>query len=212
MAWTEAEALASLRIRLADGAADKYLHQMPVEPPPDGIHREFGVPHSRLVADTLDVYLDGELLDILPGDIDLSRGVFTIPAPDEGQKLVASYYFQWFTDAELLSCLADAAKLLNFTGVTDTSMEVSFQTPLLSFAAHYAYLRKAAESAVPTVASSAGFAADTSKEHPYWMDLAKLAWDTAKEELETVNENPVSAARPAMRFVAYRLQRYVPRS
>lgn len=211
MAWVLADAVASLRRRLSDGVTDKFVHQMDVDPTPNGLHRVFAVPHSLLVPDTLTVFLEGEPLESLI-DLDEVAGTFEIEPPDEGQKLFASYYYQWFTDAELEEFLQQAAQLLNFTGVVDDSLPVGLRTAVQSFAAYYAYMKKAANSAPAMVASSSGFTSDTSKEHPYWMDMAKMAWDAAQQEVETFNENPVSAVRPALRFVAYRMARYVPRT
>ena len=53
--WTPSSAIDSLRRRLSDGPDDKYVHQMEVDPEPDGIQDTFAVPESRLVPDTLEV-------------------------------------------------------------------------------------------------------------------------------------------------------------
>jgi hypothetical protein len=208
--WTLSTAIESLRTRLSDGPTDKYRHQMEVDPTPDGVHRIFGVPESRLVSGTLTVLLDGE--PITPDAIDEAAGTFETPAPDEGQQLFASYYFQWFTDDELEEFLLQAAQLLSYEDVEDASIPVGIRTPVISFAAYFAYLRKAAESAPALQASAAGHTSDTSQEHPYWMNLAKMMWESAQQELATATTPPVGAARPAMKFVAYRMARYVPRS
>lgn len=210
--WTLANAIVSLRRRLSDSANDKYRHFMDVDPDPDGVHRVFAVADSRLVDDTLKVYIDGEENTPDAADIDLLKGTFEIDAPDEGADIKASYYFQWFTDSELEEFLTQALRLLTFDSVTDTTIPAGLRTAILSFAAYYAYMKKAAEAAAVINASSAGFTSDNSEEHPNWMNLAKMALEAAKEELETFNETPVGANRPAMRFVAYRLPRYVPRS
>lgn len=208
--WTLSTAIESLRKRLSDGPTDKYRHQMPVLPTPDGTHRIFGVPESRLVTGTLQVFLDGE--EITPDSIDHASGVFETPAPDEGQVLVASYYFQWFNDEELEEFLLQAAQLLNYEDVEDGTIPVNVRTPIISFGAYFAYLRKAAEAAPALVATAAGHTSDTTQEHPYWMNLAKMMWEAAQKELETAVTPPVGAARPAMKFIAYKMARYVPRS
>jgi len=222
MAWTETSAIANLRTRLSDQATDKYVHQSLVDPEPNGVDTEFAVPDTNLIG-IVTVYIDGQAITALP-DLDLEEdppqdeyldrvaGRIVIAAPDEGQKLRVSYYFQWFTDSDLQAFLTQASQLLGFESVEDGALTVQLRTPLLSFAAHYAYLKMAANSAQAVSTAAAGFEGDNTKEHPYWMDLAKEAWDTAQKELETASTNPASSIKPHMRFVAYALSRYVPRT
>ena len=201
---------------------DKYVHLSLVDPEPDGIERDFAVPDTNLVSGTVRVYIDGQLITVPEYDplaspaqtqyIKLDLGRLVIEAPDEGMKIRVSYNFRWFTDTDLLSFLTEASQLLGFEAVTDSGITVQVRTPLISFAAHYAYLKMAAQSAQALTTAAAGFEGDNSKEHPYWMDMAKMAWDEAEKALELVNTNPSSSIKPAMRFVAYRLPRYVPRS
>lgn len=183
---------------------------MDVDPDPNGTNRVFAVPDSRLVEASLAIYLDG--IVAIPIDVDAARGAFEIEAPDEGQKLVASYYFQWFTDDQLDSFLQDGAQLLNYEGVEDSAMPTGIRTPLVSLGAYYAYMSKAAEAAPALVASSSGFTSDTSKEHPYWMALAKMAYEMFEKELKTFTQDPTAGAKPAIKFVSYGLHRYDPRS
>ena len=182
------------------------------------------MPDSRLVPGTVRVYLDGNDITATVPEYDedadppqsqyvaLEPGRLQIDAPDTGQTLQVSYYFQWFTDAELVEFLQLAAQLLGYEDVEDGSLTLKFRTPLTSFAAHYAYLKMAANAAQALAAGAAGYTADNTAEHPNWMNLAKLAWETAMKELETATINPVSAVRPHMKFVSFRLPRYVPRS
>lgn len=207
---------------MSDQATDKYVHLSLVDPEPDGVETEFAVPDTNLVSGSVRVYLDGQLLTVPEYDplaspaqteyIKLDLGRVVVAAPDEGMKLRVSYNFQWFTDDDLLSFLTEASQLLGFSGVLDSALTLQLRTPLVSFAAHYAYLKMAAQSAQALTTAAAGFEGDNTKEHPYWMDLAKSAWDEAQKALELVNTNPTSSIKPAMKFVAYRLPRYVPRS
>lgn len=208
--WTLLNAIASLRRRLSDGPTDKYRHQMATDPSPNGENRVFGVPEANIVTGSLIVYLNDEA--VTPTSIDLSAGTFTLEAPEEGNRLFASYYFQWFTDADLTEFLQQAAQLLRFEDVTDSSIPLGLRTPVLTFACYYAYLKMAGQSAPALSASSTGFMADNSKEHPYWMDLARAAWEEAQKEVALYNENPISAIRPTMRFVSFRMQPWVPRT
>ncbi len=211
MPWTLSDSRTTLRRRLRDSTTDKYVHQIPVDPSPNGTYTVFAVPDSHLVVDSVRVFIDGQLQE--DGVVFVYvRGSFELEAPDEGRKLVASYYFQWFTDEQIDGFLQDGAQLLRFETVEDTSMPIGLRTPLTSLAAYYAYMSKAAESAPALLATTAGFTSDTSKEHPYWMDLAKMAFEMFEKELETFNENSALAVKPAMSFVTFRLQRYVPRT
>lgn len=223
-AWTLDSALNSLRTKINDSATDKYVHLAPTDPEPNGITRVFGVSDTRLVSGTVRVFLDNEeLVDLdeewSPGDsdaepaeyIDLVSGRITIEPPDTGAILKVSYYFQWATDDELEEFLMQGAQLLGYTGVDDASLPTKFRPATLSFAAHYFYLKMAANSAQALQAGAGGFTADNTAEHPNWMDLAKLAWETAQNELEVATQDPATgAAAPAMAFTSFSLQRYVP--
>jgi hypothetical protein len=207
--WTLSSATVSLRRRLSDGPDDKYVHQMEVDPEPDGTLTVFAVPDSRLVADTLELTLDG--VPAVPDVIDLPAGRFSLAAPDSNQKLRASYYFQWFTDAELQDFLGSASNLLGYTGVEDTTLPLGLHPPTLGFACYYAYMKKAAEAADSVSASAGGFSTDTNRQNPNWLAMARVAWDMATNEREAFEE-PVGEQKPAMAFVSYRMHRYVPRS
>lgn len=205
-----------------DGPTDKYIHLSPVDPEPNGNTRLFAVPDGRLVAGSVQVLLDDEEVDLEELDesssppqeeyIDLVTGRVALSAPDTGQILKVSYYFQWFTDAELEEFLIQAGSLLGYDDVEDDAITIPTRGPIISFAAHYAYLKMAAQSAQALQAGAAGYTADNTAEHPNWMELAKMAWESAAKELEVVANNPLSVARPSMAFVNFSMSRYVPRS
>lgn len=202
-----------------DRTTDKRQHLMPTEPLPDGVSTNFAVPDTRLVSGTIDVFLDGERLDLAEYSgteseyIHLTDGrvVFDDP-PAENAQLRVSYYFQWFDDEELEEFLNSGCKLVGAADPTDDVLPQAAQPPVLSLAAYYAYMKMAANSAQALSGGAAGFTADNSKEHPNWMAMAQLAWDTAQKELEMAGKDPISSVKPAMRFVTFALPRYVPRS
>jgi hypothetical protein len=213
-----------LRTRLSDSATDKYIHLSPVDPEPNGISRQFAVPDTRLVTGSVKVFLDNEELTLVEWDppydpdpepteyVMLDSGRIVLEAPDTGAILKVSYYFQWFTDEDLTEFLNNAARLLGNESAEADSLTVTMRTPVLSFAAHYAYLKMAANAAQALQAGAGGFTADNTAEHPNWMALAKLAWETGQAELEVVGQNPSTVGRPALAFVNYAMSRYVPRS
>jgi hypothetical protein len=211
---------------------DKYIHLSPVDPEPNGITRQFAVSDTRLVSGTVRVFLDNEQANLpewSPSDpypahpinppepvpeepkeyIDLVAGRIILEPPDTGSILKVSYYFQWFTDADLLEFLNSGAQLVGYESVA-ADFPVQHRAPILSFAAHYAYLKMAANSAQSLQAGVGGWTGDNTSEHPNWMSLAEMAWETGKAELEVVSNNPLTALSPAMAFVSFRLQRYVP--
>jgi len=205
--WTPSSAIDSLRRRLSDGPDDKYVHQMEVDPEPDGIQDTFAVPESRLVPDTLEVTLEG--VPATPDSIDEMAGRFTLSPPDANQKLRASYYFQWFTDAELDDFLGQASNLIGYDGVADASLPLGLRPATLSYACYFACMKKAAEAADSVSASAGGFSTDTNRQNPNWIAMAKLYWDNALREQEAYGD-PTGTEKPAMAFVAYKVHRYVP--
>ena len=207
--WTLSDAIESLRRRLSDGPDDKYIHQMEVDPEPDGVQVTFAVPESRLVSGTLTLTLDG--VPALYDSVDDAAGKFTLAPPDANQKLRASYYFQWFTDIELTDFLGQGTNIIGYDGVTDPSLPLGLRPATLSYGCYFACMKKAAEAADSVSASAGGFATDTNRQHPNWLAMAKLYLDNAQREEESFAE-PVGAEKPAMAFVAYKLSRYVPRT
>lgn len=208
--WTLSTAIASLRTRLSDGATDKYVHQTKVAPTPDGVQTRFAVPDSHLTS-SLVVYLDNEDVTAQLTTTDLAGGTFELDAPEKDSDLRASYYFQWFTDAELTDFLTEAAELLGFTGAEDAALPVGLRPAALSYGAYYAYMKKAALAADVVTTSQAGFSTDTSRQTPNWLSLAKMAWDNAERE-KAAFATPLGAGKPAMRFVNMGLKRVVPRT
>lgn len=226
MDWLTSDAIRQLRSILGDGEADKWEFKLDAFPSPDGVTRRFFVGQTRLVPDTLQVYLAGMPIPVsgVPfyqtGEFELGNA----PGPDD--KLQCSFYYQWFTDAELAVFLDDAAQGLALyneatsgfatwvDGVEDGSVTIvtGLQPTLLQFAAHNAYARKAAETADSLSAGApGGYNIDTGKRHPNWAGLAKLALENAEKKLKLFTENPLGSGKAQMTFVGYRLPIYQPR-
>lgn len=207
-AWDTTSAVATLRSLLGDGATDKYEFMADVVPTPNGLVSKFFVGRTRL-ADTPLIYLAGEAVT---GTVDLPTGTFELEVAPTGA-VQASYYYRWFTDAELTTFLSDACLLLRYTGIDDSAMPEGVRPIVAEFACYYAYRRKAAEWAESVVASAGGYTADQSRPAPNWRALAESAWKNATEKLKLYVENPLTgSAAPAMRFVAYSLPVYTPLS
>lgn len=210
-AWDTTSALTSLRSLLGDGPADKYEFMTDVVPTPNGLVTTFFCGRTRL-ASTPTIYEGGQVVEATSGSVDLPTGTFALDAAPTGS-VQTSFYFQWFTDAELQVFLNEAAMLLRYTGFDDATIPEGVRPILGEFACYYAYRRKAAEFAEAVVASAGGYTADQSRPAPNWRALAEGAWKNATEKLKLYAENPLGGSgAPAMRFVAYSLPTYVPLS
>lgn len=215
--WDISSAINSLRSLLGDAGTDKYAFKVDCVPAPDGITTRFFAGQTRLIEDTLAVYQNG--VEIAPSGVSLpdpSGGLFDLlVAPSGGMELQASYYYRWFHDAELEEFLQQGSQTLAFTGVDDPALTVGIRAVVLDLACYYAYMRKATEYADSLVASAAGYTADQSRSHPNWRGLAQQAWDTAQKRIDMLANNPLSdnaGMKPGMRFVAFVLPTYVPKS
>lgn len=206
--WDVTSALSSLRSLLGDGPSDKFEFKADVYPTPDTVTTRFFVGQTRLVDGTLKVYLNGQ--ELAPSgvvDINTMRGEFALPTAPSGT-LQASFYYQWFTDAELMEFLTDAASLLNRSGISD-DFEVGLRPALLQFACYNAYMRKAAEFAEAVETSAGGYTFRRNQATPNWKDLARVSMENAKAKLDLYLQNPVEATRIAVAFVSYGINRYV---
>ena len=225
MDWLTSDAIAQLRSIIGDGATDKWEFKVNVFPSPDGVTKRFFVGQTRLVEDSLQVYLAGALTAV-SGTPSYATGEFELAtAPGADDECQCSFYYQWFLDRELAVFLDDAAQMLSlYTSATSgfvtlvgtpgssVSIEIGVRPSLLQFAAYNAYMRKAAETADSLSASApAGYSIDTGKRHPNWAGLAKAALDAAKMKLEMYLDNPLNSKQALVRTISYRLPNYQPR-
>jgi hypothetical protein len=207
--WEITSAIASLRSLLGDGPTDKYEFKANVYPTPDTVTTRFFVGQTRLVPDSLEVYHNGVL--VAPSgitDIDVAKGSFT-KAPAPSGEILASFYYQWFTDAELIEFLNEATNMLLGLESVSGDFAIGLRPTLMQFACYNAYMRKAAEFAEAVEASAGGYTFKRDQTGPNWKELAKAAMENAKEKMKIFLENPVGASAVALRFVSYSLNRYV---
>jgi hypothetical protein len=209
--WLVSDAVSRLRSLLNDGPADKFVFKSKAFPPPDGLTRRFFAGHTHVVPDSLSIYLNGA--EISPsGTPDYVRGSFDlVSAPAPSGNLQATYYHQWFTDAELENFLQSAAENLRYTAI-DVDIDQPLRPVLLNLAACDAWANKAGEYAAALVASAAGYSVDRSKSHPNFRALSEAACKRAQELLDSYIENPLSANSPQMAFVSFRLPIYQPKT
>jgi len=107
MSWTAP--ITDLRTQLSDGATDKLRYRKQVLGKIDGVNTLFKTLEFRRVTDfttatgRFGVYINGvqQLTTDISADI-IETGEFEmLVAPTNGQRLEATYYVQWFTDAEI---------------------------------------------------------------------------------------------------------------
>lgn len=213
-AWDVSAAISSLRSLLGDNATDKFEFKVDVFPTPDGVTKRFFVGQTRVLENTLQVYVEGvQAVSGAPSgivEIDYEKGSFDLgTAPSGSVSVQASFYYRWFTDPELTEFLTSAGTMLGFEAISDAGLPIGVRAAVLDFAAYYAYMKKAAEYADSIVATAVTYTADQSKSHPNWRDLAKTAYEKARDKLKIYTENPLASnITPQMRFVTLTMVRY----
>lgn len=144
MSWTTA--VDDLRRLLSDGAKDRLRHRKRVFGTINGTNLVFKTLEFRRVTDFTTatapegVYVDG--LTVAVASDDLASGEFTLAtAPLDGSVVEATYYMQWFTDAELLGFLTDAAYWLLID--QPTNIPAGLRPAALHYGAQEAYQKMA---------------------------------------------------------------------
>lgn len=150
MSWTTATS--ELRNLLADGPTDKYRYRKRVFGIQDGTNKNFKTFEYRRVTDFvaptgfLGVYVNNTLATVSVDE--LTTGEFQLAtAPANTAEVVASYYLQWFTDAELDSFMVDAANWLGLAG-TVTGVPQGLRPAALKWGAADAYQKLALRYAI----------------------------------------------------------------
>lgn len=129
MAWTTA--VDDLRTKLSDGPTDKLRAFKRVLGQSDGVNSVFKTLEFRRITDfstvdetgPLGIYINGEKVGPIAAPLeydDLATGYFKFDAsavPPNGAVIEASYYVQWFLDAEVESFLRLAS---NWLGLGDS--------------------------------------------------------------------------------------------
>lgn len=143
--------LDELRSLLHDGPTDKLRSRKRVFGECNGTNTSFKTLEYRRVNDftavgtvyPLGVWKNGIILT--PADVTTDfpdTGDFQLAlAPVDGDYVEASYYIQYFTDAELVQFIENATKWLSFTD--PLTLSVCLQQAALKYAAHEAYQKLA---------------------------------------------------------------------
>lgn len=111
--WTTAAS--DLRTLISDGPNDHYVYRKKCFGPCDGSNRSFKSFEPRRVTDfttsvaPLQVYKGSTAVTVTTDYTTQGEFVLTT-APVDGDVITASYYYQWFVDAELVTFLTSAAE------------------------------------------------------------------------------------------------------
>lgn len=104
-----------LRIELSDGPTDRYHFRKRVFGEFNGINTRFKTFEFRRITDftlTTGIFLNGALLNPsgIASDCILTGEFVLVTPPLDGDIVEASYYTQWFLDAELNNFLVDSSR------------------------------------------------------------------------------------------------------
>jgi len=140
--WPDiATAVSELRTYLSDGPVDRPVKQKGLIGLVDGTNTEFFVFEERVVVGTLVVTVDFTPVAAVLSDAVL--GLVTLPTPPQnGSKVRARYYYQYFLDAELRESLQHASgQVLSTEDVTQIG--IGLKDPVLAYAGYFAYTKQA---------------------------------------------------------------------
>lgn len=148
MSWTTAAS--DLRTSLSDNATDKLRYRKQVFGEANDTNTSFKTFEFRRITDfktaaaPLGVYKAGVLLATSAISIDfVETGDFDLTAaPTEGQKVEASYYVQWFNDAEINQFLRISCNWLAL-GDTFSNIPEGLRPAALKYASAEAYQKLA---------------------------------------------------------------------
>lgn len=203
--WVTSSAQTALRTLLADSDGDKFEFKVPVYPVPDGVTKVFSLGRLNIIEDSAVVYLNGAETDVdltpAQGNIEFSR------APAVSGSVLASFGYQWFTDAQILQFLESSCQLLGFETIPDVA-PVQLRPVVLDFASYQAYQFQAALAAEELVVSAGGYTAQQSRTHPNWAKLAETAFARAQAKLKIYTDAALGTASPALAFTSFTLPNY----
>lgn len=143
MSASWSDPLGDLRKILSDGPTDKLRYRKKVLGLQDSVSTVFKTLEFRRLTDfTLSVpatpaegvFVNNKRVTAVSDDQAASGEFVLSSAPSDGDKLRASYYIQWFTDAELTDFLTIATGFLGF-GSDFTQIDISFAPATLKYAA-----------------------------------------------------------------------------
>lgn len=150
-AWTTA--IADVRKIISDGPTDKLCYRKKVIGEVNGANLTFKTFEMRRISDLVapispaGVFDDAGVAIPVSSD-DATSGQFVVTtAPINGTSVVATYYYQWFTDDELSEFLTDASEWIG-NGTDYSTIGEGLRPGAKEFAAHKAYQKLVSKMAV----------------------------------------------------------------
>jgi len=150
MSWLTA--VSDVRKIISDGPTDKLSYRKKVLNIINGVNKIFKTFEMRRVSNftsptgPVGVFVDDSPVTVISDDV--TSGEFVVnTAPTDGQSLTATYYWQWFLDAELQEFLVDSAEWIG-VGVDYTQIPESLRPASKEYAAHKAYQKLVSKMAV----------------------------------------------------------------
>lgn len=148
MSWTTA--LDDLRTLLSDGATDKLRYRKRVFGECNGVNTSFKTLEFRRITDftvavaPFGIWISGalQLPATVSTDFTQSGDFVLATAPTDGQVVEASYYVQWFTDAEINQFLRLSSNWLSM-GDVFANLSEGLRPAALKYAASEAYQKLA---------------------------------------------------------------------
>lgn len=143
MTW--ATPISDLRTLLSDGAQDKLSYRKRCVNKIDGVNTVFKTFEMRRVSSfvgstaPIGVYVSGTQVSVASDDLPSGEFVLTL-APANGSVVEATYYLQWFLDAELDGFLKSASQWLGM-GPVYANLDPGLQPAALNYSASESYLK-----------------------------------------------------------------------
>lgn len=208
MSWSSA--VSDLRSLLNDNSTDRYRYRKKVFGELNGTNTAFKTLENRRVTDlsaTAGVWKNGVLLSIasIASDVPLTGEFVLVTAPVDGDVLEASYYYQYFLDAELTVFLTSGADWLGFAG-DYTNLDPGLRPSCKHYAAAEGYLRLASrmtEAWTDTYRLEDAPNNERTNLIKMWMDAAEMHRDMARKLRDDYYTRQGQSLSPNWEFVQF---------
>lgn len=207
-----ATVIARIRTLIDDAAGDKSvfkenLRRSVLGNQVDGANKNFQLNNKRIVASSLSVSVDGASF-AAPASEDDMRGRFTVTTAP-ATSLLATYDFQFFTDAEI-TIIIDSA--LSFVGATAAvNVDAGLLDALVKWAAGDCFEALSSRAGPLYDASAGGKSVSKASIKQHYLALAKQKHDEATAERDNFYKKKGEQFSPAYGKFALKQTPYTPR-
>ena len=192
------------RKTLSDGPTDKLAYRKKVIGEQDGLNDTFKTFEARRISSFITptgpagVFLNNVLVTVTSEDLDSGQFVVAAPLPTDGDQFVASYYYQWFLDAEIQEFLVSASNWAGF-GDDYTLVPDAFRPAVKEYVAFQGYQKLVAKMSVNLAETYQLYdAPDEKRFNPVtmYMNISKQKFDLAFKLRDDVYERKGAAKAP----------------